>query len=244
MKKIIAAALSVLVGAFGYTIVDKALESRVATLESEVAELRGYHSSEYEVTTGADFELKVGQKLYESSHSIHKFLVREYSDGTFSYIPYYSYSPVSLGKASKAVARSSLIVDDDWGITTTTAKETTIPATTSYYPVAEYYVNLTESSAVISGNQENISYYYDSDYSKQSTTNESYNVTIYYKGYTDPALAGRELKINSWIESGSYSDQTPFTVIKHDGSFEFEYTVAVDAFLYGYNFYINSISIR
>ncbi len=40
MKRIIAAALSVLVGAFGYTIVDKALENRVATLESEVVELR------------------------------------------------------------------------------------------------------------------------------------------------------------------------------------------------------------
>ena len=40
MKKIIAAALSILVGAFGYTIVDSAIEDRVATLESEVVELR------------------------------------------------------------------------------------------------------------------------------------------------------------------------------------------------------------
>ena len=40
MKKIIAAALSILVGAFGYTIVDSAIENRVATLESEVVELR------------------------------------------------------------------------------------------------------------------------------------------------------------------------------------------------------------
>ena len=40
MKKIIAAALSVLVGAFGYTIVDSAIEDRVSTLESEVVELR------------------------------------------------------------------------------------------------------------------------------------------------------------------------------------------------------------
>ena len=40
MKRIIAAALSILVGAFGYTIVDSAIEDRVATLESEVVELR------------------------------------------------------------------------------------------------------------------------------------------------------------------------------------------------------------
>ena len=49
MKKIIAAALSVLVGAFGYTIVDSAIEARVATLESEVVELReiisDYHNN-------------------------------------------------------------------------------------------------------------------------------------------------------------------------------------------------------
>ena len=37
MKKIIAAALSILVGAFGYTIVDEAMENRVSTLESKVA---------------------------------------------------------------------------------------------------------------------------------------------------------------------------------------------------------------
>ena len=62
MKRIIAAALSILVGAFGYTIVDKAIEDRVATLESEVVELREevskYHPnfSGYD-TTKADSEL-------------------------------------------------------------------------------------------------------------------------------------------------------------------------------------------
>ena len=40
MKKFIAAALSVLVGAFGYTIVDSTIEARVSSLESEVVELR------------------------------------------------------------------------------------------------------------------------------------------------------------------------------------------------------------
>ena len=51
MKKIIAAALSVLVGAFGYTIVDSTIDERVSRLESEVYELReeisGYHPSKH-----------------------------------------------------------------------------------------------------------------------------------------------------------------------------------------------------
>lgn len=40
MKKIIATALSILVAAFGYTIVDSTIENRVVSLESEVVELR------------------------------------------------------------------------------------------------------------------------------------------------------------------------------------------------------------
>ena len=54
MKRIIAAALSILVGAFGYTIVDSVIEDRVATLESQVAELQGivssYHNNIIETT--------------------------------------------------------------------------------------------------------------------------------------------------------------------------------------------------
>ena len=55
MKKIIAAALSILVGAFGYTIVDSAIEDRVATLESEVVELREIIS---------DYHNKITETIY------------------------------------------------------------------------------------------------------------------------------------------------------------------------------------
>lgn len=50
MKRIIAAALSILVGAFGYTIVDSAIEDRVSTLESRVVELEEIVSSYHNIT--------------------------------------------------------------------------------------------------------------------------------------------------------------------------------------------------
>lgn len=115
MKKIIAAALSVLVGAFGYTIVDSAIEDRVATLESEVVELREevsrYHpqnltttdpyegsevftTEEHYYTTSTTYdstiedytELQIGDHLTESSNSRHKFLLRKWSNGRIQYI--------------------------------------------------------------------------------------------------------------------------------------------------------------
>ncbi|MCQ2484786.1 MAG: hypothetical protein MJ168_05570 [Clostridia bacterium] len=55
MKKIIAAALSILVGAFGYTIVDKTLEQRVADLEYSVSSLeeRAYPSNYEDLTSNS-----------------------------------------------------------------------------------------------------------------------------------------------------------------------------------------------
>lgn len=114
MKRIIAAALSILVGAFGYTIVDSAIEDRVATLESEVVELREevsryhpqYTTSPYEgsevfttiphyFTTELHEEVQVGSFLAESSNTQHKFLLRKWTDGRINYIPPYNYSEVT-----------------------------------------------------------------------------------------------------------------------------------------------------
>ena len=58
MKKIIAAALSILVGAFGYTIAETSIDSRVANLEAECSSLHNVvsslcelHNKVYETTT-------------------------------------------------------------------------------------------------------------------------------------------------------------------------------------------------
>lgn len=91
MKKFIAAALSILVGAFGYTIVDSTIEDRISSLESEVYELRenvsDYHnqnvSSEKATEPNGFF---VGKKLVEERGSRSKFLIRIHDDGLAEYL--------------------------------------------------------------------------------------------------------------------------------------------------------------
>lgn len=138
MKKIIAAALSVLVGAFGFTIVDTTLENRVATLESQVAELQEYHQQittkrtttmPMSTTAGIINQFQVGDYLTEYSNAQHKFLLRMYSNGNVSYIP-----PNRFTTTSHALPTATLAVN---GITSANAdnpvdvRRTTIKATTT-----------------------------------------------------------------------------------------------------------------
>lgn len=130
MKKIIAAALSVLVAAFGYTIVDSTIENRVASLESEVVELReeisknhttayiptGYQTTHgpdttWVTTTGKRTDIYEGRFFDKSDSSKSKFLLRFYSTGRIEYV-----SP------------------DKYETTTAvlTTHTTTVPKTTSY----------------------------------------------------------------------------------------------------------------
>ncbi len=123
MKRIIAAALSILVGAFGYTIVDSAIEDRVATLESEVVELREevlrYHPKYISTTTQKKTTTKnnstttiiyfpststtdsywqptaIGSFLNERPNSMHKFFLRKWSNGKIYYV-----SPGEYGNQS------------------------------------------------------------------------------------------------------------------------------------------------
>lgn len=59
MKKIIAAALSVLIGAFGFTIVDKTIEQRVSDLEYSVSSLVEENNSLSEKTYKVGDEIEV-----------------------------------------------------------------------------------------------------------------------------------------------------------------------------------------
>lgn len=137
MKKIIAAALSILVAAFGYTIVDSTIENRVASLESEVIELReeisknhttAYMPTGYETTyspttrvstTTERTDIYEGRFFDKSDSSKSKFLLRYYETGRIEYI--------SPGKYETTTTR----------VTTATEKMTTLRETTTLEPTIE-----------------------------------------------------------------------------------------------------------
>lgn len=97
MKKFIAAALSILVGAFGYTIVDSTIEDRVSRLESEVYELRekvsDYHNENNSSESSDEQDgIYVGKK-FKDAGSCYKFLIRIHNDGRAEYISPQNYAP-------------------------------------------------------------------------------------------------------------------------------------------------------
>lgn len=231
MKKIIAAALSILVGAFGYTIVDKALENRVTNLESEIVELRAevsqYHPQPitdatskapmptdptYRPTTSLRHTepttpgLYPGKYIDKSSDSKSKFLLRLYDDGDLVYLKPENYQE---------------------------------DMTRIHYN--EYFLYLTESSAQIISvdTDEEYSYKYDNDYSLVSSSYDTGSVTIRvkYKGYTDPALVNRTIDFYTPIYLNGYSfssynmnlsgDEPQNNVIRSDGSFEYTKTIVL-----------------
>lgn len=262
MKKIIAAALSILLGAFGYTIVDKAMEDRVATLESEVVELRGevssYHqsysleetTSSYETTqsttesqnytttststTEEHSGLCVGDYLWESSDSHHKFLLRKWSYGNIEYISPQHYNPHPT--TTYVMRAPHLDIPDDPRVDTST--------TTATY--TDFFLYITEASAQWTDTEETISYTYsyDRDYSQisQKYITEQHYITFRYKGYTDPQLAGTKINFRTTTNHPLNQISISNNIIDENGNFEFE------AVCYGINycpyyFSVNSIKI-
>lgn len=252
MKRIIAAALSILVGAFGYTIVDKALEDRVATLESEVVELREkvseYHSQNdwdttvphttnrttdyytaYSTSFGTTVEkltttrkqpttnicttntrftesltvpVGIGDFFAESSASIRKYLIQEEINGRYQYVPADKYTSVPLHSQLPDGATSGSMV------------------------VSESYVYVTESTAQVSDISEETlySYFYDKDYSQNSTAYKERltSISVKCKGYTDPSLAGKKVVFSVYWGGNSRPDTIISNTIKADGTFEYE----------------------
>lgn len=168
MKKFIAAALSVLVGAFGYTIVDSTIEDRISSLESEVYELReevsDYHNENNSSESSDEQDgIYVGKKLIDAG-SQHKFLIRIHDDGLVEYISPQEYIPrngVTMRVASFEESTTELHLDDP-----------RVPNTNSTYPEDDRQstgINLSDprettkpNQWVTSGHVENSSVYSDS----------------------------------------------------------------------------------
>lgn len=185
MKKIIAAALSVLVGAFGYTIVDSTIENRVSRLESEVYELREEISNQHsenisEELTDKD-DVYIG-KQFKDSGSRSKFLIRIHDDGLVKYISPQNYVPRNDIVHAAAIDSTTICLDDPR--LTTSKEETTI--------VLEYPQETTKA---------------DSDYSENSSESDI-NTTV--PDLYDPRETTNQ-HVTGWYEEKTtyYSSSTP-----------------------------------
>lgn len=229
MKKIIAAALSILVGAFGYTIVDSTIENRVSRLESEVYELR-------EEVSGYHFNTQSGEPIF--SEKVTDILVVTPPHGSYSYLfatttkPIVADNSFRVGKTitinndsrTKFLIRINhdgyveYISPEDYNPETTEKnpspttvqssqdlndpRETTTSGYRSSVVPGDYFLCINNTSAVVSAIVESSTSYYDKDYSLVvQPICEEFEFTITYSGQTDPALAGERLEFTPNINS-------------------------------------------
>lgn len=198
MKKVIAMALSILVGAFGNTLVDKALEDRVSTLESKVDGLYDVVSAtkggETDVTEDDGYSsLREGMSLECDKASYKKMLLRNMNGCT---VPFISPEILCSNKNENGYI--------------------------------EYFLYITDSSAAITSldTKTSYTYKYDRDYTLHSGAYDSKEatVTVTCKGNTDPQLAGKRIR---FVVDFSFADYTSDAsiigdnTIKSDGTFEY-----------------------
>ena len=288
MKKIIIAAISVLVGSFGYTIVDTALETRVAVLESEMQiireEVSNYHPNRPDYTADPDDyrttikeeipsynpptageaasmgttkpnnSLYVGREFSKAPGSISKFLVVVYDNGAIEYISPAQYNDMLNPQTTRATTTPSDSDDIETSAESTEEESTKKPQPT-HPPISEsngqYFVYLTDVSAVITNvtYDTDYSYSYDNNYSLISTPqykNCTYSVTITYKGYTNPILSQNHVVFTPYLEMDCDSISieklhSPFSryttlvnrsnnIIGNDGKFEYSETYMVQSY--------------
>ena len=216
MKKIIATALSILVGAFGYTIVDSSVENRISSLEKQVASLQAYHTivdtyestadelSTYDSSSAIQTTkpiLSVGyKKNWNLNASVSKFLIRVYTDDSVC-----AYSPETLNAI----------------------EESTMTDSNAHKEIAdEYYLYVTEAYSEIekvTEKETTTRVEYDDNFSTtihSDTYNVEYSFVVKIKGYTDKALEGREIS-NFYCAHNSTFNLEGNAKINNDGTFEF-----------------------
>lgn len=242
MKKIIALALSVLVGAFGYTIVDSAIENRVASLESQVAELQDYHTS-YSDRNSTDATtnpaIGVGYKSHWSlDDSAVKYLIRVYDDNTIM-----AFTPYDLNNLIQySLTQNTIDSSDPLNCETTTH----IPEKlVDKEVIEEYYLYITDAySEIVSviDNGKTTFIGFDKDFSTKTYTEKnaySYTYKVVISGYTDKALSGRMINKIDCYKGLSFRFNGEGR-IREDGSFEF---VSEERNGFWPNFSINDIYV-
>lgn len=228
MKKIIAAALSILVGTFGYTIVDQAIEDRMSTLESQVVlleendlELRNHiesledvvnnlhttrliNSTTQKYTTTQLHEITTQKVVQEGRQllrydSNNKFMFYKYPDGRTAYVP-----------------KGNLNELTTWN--------------TEY---SECYLSVNYVSATLTNieNKEIVDEYYDSNYNicTQKSTETVYLITVNVQGTSDIDLAGYRVEFILSLINHNYEQEKLKLIncqnnsIADDGSFNATY---------------------
>ncbi len=247
MKRIIAAALSILVGAFGYTIVDSAIEDRVATLESEVVELREevsrYHPNYISQTT-----TRRATTNFFTTIKNHTSTIVTTENPTTTWVDLSA--PIQTGSYLKEDSRSMhkfvLRKWDNGKIEYISPDNYNNVLITNGITGNDYFLYVTENSAQITDISDNISYthWYDKDYSKVTTeiSRPKTTVRLFCKGYTDPIFAGKEVLIKGWLEG--YGSYVVSGIIGSDGTFECQENLYYNGYVASYrNYYFNSISV-
>lgn len=246
-KRFIAAALSILVGTFGYTIVDSTIENRISFLESEVVELREevskYHSNND--FTGIDPTL---------ANTQHDNQITEY----FPIIT--TCPPITVSYPTTGIypAQGDFLYKDPDGQTKflfrkysngsiryVSVDELNHPTVSNEDPFDEYYLYVIDSSAQILSVEEETTYnsWHDNDYSIHTSvfTNKKVIVSVDIEGYTDPVFAGKKLKFSHYSHPQIISINRTDTLIRSDGSFSYhaEYIVYTADGMNGQNSFYN-----
>ena len=213
MKRIIAAALSILVGALGYTIVDTTIEERVSKLESDYASLQEVVSN-----------LSNVHNIEETTHN--ETTITEYVSIPHTY-PTLDQA-VDLGANFEHPIKFYLRLYSDGQVSEISPGDS-INTENAY---EDHWLYITDSSAQLVAGEDFTRLYIDENYSTVSKyESTSATIMISVKGYTDPIFAGRKLQISGSLEEcwGSIEDSG---IIGADGTFSF--TQRIDSGSYKY----------
>lgn len=233
MKKLIAAALAILLGSTGYVIVDHTLEGRVEKLEEQLSSQQVVISSMEELlnttylkptpmtttTRKTTTTTKTTDEFYSTGDKIKLDKRQRYKFSVVYVKGYYDYGDVQ-SPYSKIydVEYSDDIID---------------PEVTETYRSNPYDVTLTELSAEVVDYQEiEKSTLYD--YTTYVFNEYSTKIKVTIKGHTSPDLAGKKIRIDMKVLNYGYTPPTTtrtpsgsakpndfcYFTVKNDGSFE------------------------
>lgn len=252
MKKAFIALLATILGTFGYAVVDKTIEQRVTTLESQVSSQEevieslhglGNYTHQYSKaetnttsTTTKIYTTRI-EPTYVTNATTSKTYTTSTTSGTTTAVNMDNVVFRNVSNQTKFMFRiysngEIRYVRTGMGDYYATTKKAATQLPSEY---KEYFAYITNSSASIRYEESTKLYtYYDNNYDIQTSLKEvnTYYTTITVKGKTDPVFAGKKIAMDTGV--GRWSSDDYFdsymecysengSVISSDGSFEITY---------------------